>query len=84
MITIYTMNGCVWCDRAKGLAEQYALPFVIKNISNNPEHLTELREEVGNVKTVPQIIWNGRHIGGYTEFASEIEQTIGGHGEGPC
>jgi glutaredoxin len=26
-------------------------------------------------KTVPQIFWYGKHIGGYNEFAAEVENT---------
>jgi glutaredoxin len=33
-------------------------------------------------KTIPQIFWNGNYIGGYDAFAIEVENTIGGYGDG--
>jgi glutaredoxin len=33
-------------------------------------------------KTVPQVFWNGNHIGGFEEFAQEIENTRN-FGDGP-
>ena len=32
-------------------------------------------------KTVPQIWWHGRHIGGYNEFAGEVQDTLGNYGQ---
>jgi glutaredoxin len=35
----------------------------------------QLKSILPDVKTVPQIWWHGKHIGGYEDFASEIENT---------
>ena len=35
-----------------------------------------------NAKTVPQIWWNDKHIGGFSELAEEIDNTRGGFGDG--
>jgi glutaredoxin len=69
--------------KAKELADQYNLDYVEKNI-DTAKNLNELLLKMPDVKTVPQIFWNYKHIGGYTEFANEIENTIGGYGEGQC
>jgi len=74
MITIYGKSACPWCDRAKDLAERYELEYEYKSVDNET-YLTELREVVPGAKTVPQIIWNGNVIGGYNDFATEIENT---------
>jgi glutaredoxin len=81
MITIYGKENCPWCVRAKNLAEQYSLKYEYLDIGINPELRTELFERHPGTKTVPQIWWNENYIGGYEEFASEIQNTIGGFGE---
>jgi glutaredoxin len=69
--------------KAKELADQYNLDYVEKNI-DTAKNLNELLLKMPDVKTIPQIFWGDRYIGGYAEFASEIENTIGGYGEGQC
>jgi len=74
MITIWGGPRCSWCDRAKSLAEQHELKYEYILI-DGPEKMQELSALVPGARTVPQIFWNDRHIGGYQEFASEIENT---------
>lgn len=74
MITIYGNTNCVWCDRAKELCDQYKLAYEYKSIQQK-EFFAELQEQVPGVRTVPQIFWHNKHIGGYNELASEIENT---------
>lgn len=83
MITIYSMNGCSWCVKAKEIAESYSLEYQVKDVGDT-QTLTELQRLVPAVRTVPQIFWDDRHIGGYNEFAEEVQNTIGGYGESPC
>ena len=80
MITIYGHNRCGWCKKAKKLAESYSLPHQWKD-TDDQEILIELKMKLPDVKTVPQIWWYDRHVGGYHELASEVENTVGGHGE---
>lgn len=81
MVIIYGNTNCVWCDRAKELCDQYTLEYEYKSIQV-AEYLAELKEQVPGVRTVPQIFWNKKYVGGYEQFASEIENTIGGYGDG--
>lgn len=74
MILIYGKSDCIWCDRAKDLCTEYNLEYEYKSIQVE-EYLTELRDLVPTVKTVPQIFWYGRHIGGYNDLVTEIENT---------
>ena len=82
MVTIYGGPGCVWCVKALELARQYQLEFEYFSV-DNPAYKEKLKELKPDTKTIPQIWWYGRHIGGYEDFASEIENTIGGEGEQP-
>jgi glutaredoxin 3 len=80
MVEIYSKEDCIWCLRAKRLAERYALDYREIDVTDLP-NLSELKSRVPDVKTVPQIFWHGRHIGGYEQFASEIENTLGNYGQ---
>lgn len=83
MIRIFGTENCPFCVQAKQLAEKYNLEYTFTLISPDDKQMVEeFRLLFPEAKTVPQIIWNGRYIGGYTEFAQEIENTIGGYGDG--
>lgn len=83
MITIYGASWCGWCQKAKGLAEQYQLDFEYKSVDNDT-YKQQLKAMLPEAKTIPQIWWDGRHIGGYEDFAREIENTLGNYGQGAC
>lgn len=74
MVKIWGRPSCSFCERAKQLCEQYSLKYEYILI-DGPEKLRELQELVPEARTVPQIFWNGNYIGGYTEFALEVENT---------
>lgn len=78
MIEIYGRFDCVWCDRAQELCRQYSLDFQYKAIDDpwdGEKNTQELKERVPNAKTVPQIFWHKKHIGGFQQLAQEIENT---------
>ena len=81
MITIYGKENCNWCVRAKDLANRYQLKYEYLDVGN-PDIMSSLKTAYPDVKTVPQIWWGDRHIGGYDSFAAEIENTIGNYGQG--
>ena len=81
MIVIYGRPNCGWCVRAKILAEDMNLKYDYRDISDDALR-DELKAKKPDCKTVPQIWWNDRYIGGYSEFALEVENTIGGYGDG--
>jgi len=80
MIVIYGHQRCGYCRKAKKLAEQYNLQFEWID-TDEDQNLNELKSLLPNAKTVPQIWWNGNHIGGYDEFSAEVQNTIGGYGK---
>ena len=67
-IIVYSKPACTYCDKAKALLKrlghQYTEKVVTKDLS-----LEELFEEIGKqVRTIPQIVIDGKHIGGYNEL----------------
>lgn len=74
MIVIWGRDNCSYCTRAVDLCKQYDFKFEYIKV-NSPQILEQLEQKVPGVKTVPQIFWNDKHIGGYDDFAAEIENT---------
>lgn len=81
MVTIYGNSLCVWCIKSKALAESYGLKYEWKD-TDDPAIKSEFDQRFPDVHTIPQIVWNDRHIPGYQAFAQEIESTMGGYGQG--
>jgi glutaredoxin 3 len=78
MIEIYGTATCPWCDRAIEVCEQNQLTYEYKQLDDRFDggnYQKEFKERLPNAKTVPQIFWHGKHIGGYNDFLSEIENT---------
>lgn len=84
MIVIYGRDNCIFCEKSKKLCQDYQLRYEYLDVMSRPSLIEEFKQKFPGVRTVPQILWDGRHIGGYTELAAEIENTIGGYGEGQC
>lgn len=68
-IKMYTKSYCSYCFAAKRLLAQKGLDFEEVPLLGNPEAEKEMRA-LTNGYTVPQIIIDGRPIGGYTELAA--------------
>ena len=80
MVIIYGKSNCIYCEKAKKLCIDYKLDYEYRNVAHL-EYLEEFVEKFPGAKTVPQIIWYDKVIGTYENFATEIENTIGGYGE---
>lgn len=83
MITIYGKNNCSYCVRAKQVCEQHHLEYEYFSVDTAPQLQVEFRKLFPEAKTVPQIMWDGNYVGGYTELTIEIENLgIGNYGQG--
>ena len=80
MITVYGKSSCFWCTKAKELLDQYQMKYEYHSVDDH-DKLFELMEKLPDMKTVPQIWWHDRHIGGYSDLLKEIENTSGGYGD---
>lgn len=69
VVTLYTMQGCRWCDKAKALLRHRAIPFKEIDVGRDRLARAELARMSGGQPTVPQIFIGGEHLGGYTELA---------------
>lgn len=66
-IRMYTKGYCSFCYAAKNLLVKRGLEYEEISVSDNPLVEQEMRDLTGG-STVPQIVINGRPIGGYTEL----------------
>ncbi len=69
-IRLYVSRWCVQCERAAALLESRGLSFETIDIGD-PEQCCRLQELTGGA-SVPQIVIDGRSIGGYDEVAALI------------
>lgn len=66
-IELYTTAWCGYCDRARGLLRERNVSFEEINLDDDPGFRTRLLDLTGRW-TVPQILIDGRPIGGFTEL----------------
>ena len=66
-ITIYSITGCPYCIRAKNKLSELKLEYVDINLDNHPSRREEMQEITGK-KTVPQVFFNAKHIGGFSDL----------------
>jgi glutaredoxin 3 len=66
-ITLYSTDWCGYCERAKALLQQRGLAFEEIRLDAEPAFRERLYELTGGW-TVPQIVIDGRPIGGYLEL----------------
>ena len=72
-ITVYTTDPCARCIRAKDLLRLRGLTFVEVNLAKDPVGRRELAEFTGFM-TFPQIVIDGRSIGGLAELQQADEE----------
>jgi glutaredoxin 3 len=66
-IELYTTRWCGYCVRAKALLDSKGLDYEEINLDGDPGFRQRLFDLTGGW-TVPQILIDGKPIGGYTEL----------------
>ena len=70
-VTVYTTTPCPWCDRAKSLLRSKGMEYEEINMARDPEGRAKLVELTG-MMTFPQVIIDGRVVGGYEQLRAEL------------
>lgn len=65
---MYTTEPCGFCRTAKALLNARRIPYEEINLSKDSDGRAKLAEETG-LMTFPQIVIDGRNIGGFQELA---------------
>tara|TARA_R110000851_G_C12684536_1_gene524231 strand:+ start:192 stop:506 length:315 start_codon:yes stop_codon:yes gene_type:complete len=64
---VYTKDGCPYCDKAIGTLREQKQPFMVGNLTHNPELLDEVKQQ-NEMTTVPivqyivhkEVPWNDK------------------------
>ena len=68
-IEIYSKPNCVYCEKSKHLVKTLGFKYEEKMFGKDFTTPEQLYEAVGKqVRTMPQIIIDDKHIGGYNEL----------------
>ena len=67
-VTVYSTAHCGFCSMAKTKLDQWDIPFDEVRIDNDAAAMKQFAEVTSGARTVPQIIIDGKPIGGFSEL----------------
>lgn len=67
-VKVYGTGVCPLCQKTKVLLRKWQVPFDEVRIDLDRSALREFAAVTNNARTVPQIVIDGRCIGGFTEL----------------
>lgn len=67
-VKIYSTGTCPFCDKAKALLKKWQIPFDEVRIDQDSAGLLEMQKVTNHARTVPQIVVDGRVIGGLDDL----------------
>tara|TARA_B100001029_G_C14808203_1_gene310831 strand:+ start:287 stop:541 length:255 start_codon:yes stop_codon:yes gene_type:complete len=73
-ITMYSGPMCAFCDAAKRLLVRNKLEYKEIDISTESGLRDEMIKKANGKRTIPQIFFDDKHIGGYQELRN-LEKT---------
>jgi len=75
MVTIYGSMTCFHCLRCKQMLESLEIEHEYLEVED-AEVGRAFRELFPEAEGIPQILWEGQHLGGYTELTHKIDEFI--------
>ena len=72
-ILMYSGPMCSFCEAAKRLFKRNNLDFEVIDISSKDGLIQEMIEKSNGKRTIPQIFFDNKHIGGFVELR-ELEK----------
>ena len=67
-VKIYSTGTCPICDKAKSLLSKWKISYDEFRIDENRDALKEMSEITNGARTVPQLIIDGKWVGGFSEL----------------
>ena len=65
---MYSTPRCSWCDRVVKMLEEHGVMVEKIDVSGDKTLIKEMQKAAGEkVTSVPQVIVDGKYVGGYTE-----------------
>ena len=71
--TVYSKDGCPYCEKIKQVLNLAGSDYVVYNLG---EHFSkdDFYAEFGNGSTFPQVIMNDLHLGGCTDTVKYLKE----------
>ena len=67
-VTVYSTAHCAFCSRAKAMLEKWEIDYDEVRIDGDQNAMNEFIEVTNGARTVPQIVIDGKNIGGFDEL----------------
>ena len=73
---IYGTNKCTWCDKVANTLLDAGIDITKVDVTD-ADNLVEMKKIAGeNARTVPQVVIDGKYIGGYTEVDRYLRSLV--------
>ena len=67
-LTVYSTGTCPICEQTKKLLQKWHIPYQEIRLDQQPSELKHFAEVTQGARMVPQILIDGKWIGGFTEL----------------
>lgn len=67
-VKVYATGTCPYCVKAKALLDKLGIAYKEIRLDLDPSARSDFARETNSARTVPQIIIDGRCVGGYSEL----------------
>ena len=72
---VYGTSKCSWCDRVANMLNNSEIEVEKIDVSESKENLKLMKGVAGkSVTTVPQVVIDGKFVGGYTEVERYLKR----------
>ena len=72
---VYGTSKCSWCDKVANMLGDNEIEVEKIDVSESKENLKSMKDAAGkNATTVPQVVIDGKFVGGYTEVERFINR----------
>ena len=72
MYEIYGTTNCTFCDKAKQLLTQHDKDYTFIDVAEDEDITAAFFKRFPGTKTVPQIVLEDEHIGGYHDLEKRL------------
>ena len=74
--TVYGTKTCTWCEQVIRALKKHTTSITKIDVSE-ADNLEEMKKFAGeDARTVPQVVINGKYIGGYTEVDRYLRSLV--------
>ena len=82
MVTIFGSDSCFHCLKCKQMCEAMQIEHEYLDIYNDSDAYALFKRLFPEAEGIPQILWEGEHIGGYVGLTRKIDDFIINSNEG--